>query len=170
MKDALSTIFTRRSVRDFTGDALSEEQISTLVSAAMHAPSCRNKRLDSYVVVTERDDMLRILDIHPYASMLKTAGAAIIVCGEPFSGEENDFFLEDVSACMENLLLAAHAMDLGAVWLGVYPLKARTEGLRALFNIPENVVPMGIAAVGMPASVPEPIDRYREDKVHKGKW
>ena len=170
MQEQLKPIFERRSVRDFTGEALSQEQLHTLLAAAMQAPSCRNKRKDCYLVLTNREEMCKILQVHPYASMLKSAGAAVIVCGEPIGGAENDYWVEDASACMENLLLAAQGLGLGAVWLGVYPLQDRVEGLRGLFHIPEGVTPMGIAAVGVPASTPEPIDRFREDKVHWERW
>jgi nitroreductase len=82
--------------------------------------------------------------------------------------------LDDVpgigSAAVQNLLLAAHALGLGAVWASVYPLKDRVEGFRRLFSLPEGITPFALVPLGYPDQKPGLQERYREERVHYNGW
>jgi nitroreductase len=78
--------------------------------------------------------------------------------------------LQDVSAAIENILLAANRLGLGGCWLGVHPRPDRIAGIRKLFDLPEHIIPVSAVALGWPAEHPEPRTRYKEDRVHLEKW
>ncbi len=120
--EALNVIYTRRSVRSFTGEAVAREDLMKILRAGMSAPSAVNVQPWAFVVVTKRETLDELCDTLPYAKMLDKAGAAIIVCGIPDKDEvySADYWVMDCSAASENILLAAHALGLGAVWTAVY--------------------------------------------------
>ena len=102
--------------------------------------------------------------------MLEQAGCAIIVCGDTAVQEREGYLVQDCAAATQNILLAAHAKGLGAVWLGVYPSQERIVGLRTLLNIPEEVFPISIVSVGYPAEIKESVDRFDLSKIHQNRW
>src|SRR5512135_1609558 len=120
--DALRVIYTRRSVRSFTGEAVSRDALMKILRAGMSAPSAVNIQPWAFVTVTDRKTLDRLCERLPYAKMLDTAGAAIVVCGIPGKDEvyAAKYWVMDCSAATENILLAAHALGLGAVWTAVY--------------------------------------------------
>ncbi|MGC9468227.1 MAG: nitroreductase family protein [Anaerolineae bacterium] len=166
--DALETIFTRRSIRKYTGQPVSEENLKTLLEAAMNAPSANNRQPWHFIVVDDRAQLNGIMEAHPYSKMLAEAPMAIIVVGD--TATSSSYFQQDCAAAIENLLLAARAMGLGTVWLGVYPNEKRVEGIAELFGIPEPYVPLAVIAVGHPAEEKGRVDRYKEEKVHRNNW
>ena len=168
--DAMTTIMTRRSIRAYEAEPVSPELVETLLRAAMAAPSAGNQQPWRFVVVTDRAALDRLSGTSPYAGPLLRAPLAIVVCGETLGERHPGYWVEDCSAAMENLLLAAHASGLGAVWLGYHPDLQRIELVRDMLGLPETVVPLGIAAIGHPAEERPPVDRYREDFVHRGLW
>ena len=162
----------RRSIRRFTDKPVTEEQIEQLLRAAMQAPSAGNAQTWDFVVVKNKNTFVKIMNIHPYATPLQTADAAIVVCGNTNRERYDGFWVQDCSAAMQNLLLKAVELNLGAVWLGIYPIEERVQGLASLLNLPEGVIPMGIAAVGHPAEGHENqfVDRFHPEYIHKEKW
>ncbi len=181
-KGAIDTIMSRKSVRSFTGDKLSEDQITTILKAAMAAPTAMNAQPWSYLVITD-DAAKASIPGAERGDAIKTAGAVIIVCGEttlqrpprenPDAAPEtvpNIFWYEDCSAATENLLLAAEALDLGAVWLSCWPNEKKCQAVKEAFGIPENVEPLAIVPVGVPAGNDEPKDKWNPAKVHYNSW
>lgn len=168
--DAITAILTRRSVRSFTDKDVSDAVAERLLRAAMAAPSAGNAQPWEFVLIRDRALLERVGAINQYAVFAGKAPLAILVCGnlrlERFPG----YWVEDTAAAMQNLLLAAHALGLGAVWTGVYPAEDRVAAFRELVGAPAHVIPMGLAVVGWPASVPEPADRYRPERVHNNTW
>jgi len=169
----LETIFARRSIRDYTDQKVEREKIEKLLKAGMAAPSARNEQPWHFVVIDEGQTLTEIPKFHAYSKMLKEASAAIVVCGdidllpeERGSEVGRGYLAQDCSAATENILLAAQALGLGAVWLGVYPVHKRMDGLRDLLDLPENIVPFSIVSLGYPAEEKPPNDRYEEDRVH----
>ena len=102
--------------------------------------------------------------------MLKDAPLAIVVCGDERLERYKGFWVQDCSAATQNLLLAAHAVGLGAVWLGVYPVQQRVAKTQDLLGLPEGVIPLAIIAVGHPAERKPPADRYDASRVHRNSW
>ena len=136
----LENIFERKSTRKYTGTPPTQEQLEILVKAGMAAPTARNLQPWGFVLLTNEDLLQRLEDELPYAKMLTQAGAGMIVCGAPAQSMKGieDYWVQDCSAATQNILLAAHAMELGAVWLGIYPRKDRVDGIGELLNIPKH--------------------------------
>ncbi|WP_461208944.1 nitroreductase family protein [Desulfocurvus sp. DL9XJH121] len=168
--DALEAIHTRRSIRKFTGGPVSGEQMETLLRAAMAAPSAGNAQPWQFVVLTDRAVMDKVPNFHQYAAMIREASAAVLVCGDLSLEKYPGFWVQDCAAAVQNLLLAARAMGLGAVWTGIYPDEARVQGARELFGLPGNVVPLALIPVGPTEQPSTAKDRYRPERVHANRW
>ena len=136
----------------------------------MAAPSAGDQRPWQFVVVRDRATLTAITEVHPYARMLREAPLAIVVCGDTRLEKWPQFWEQDCAAATENLLIEAEELGLGAVWLGVHPLKERVEGLRRLLDAPDHVVPFAIVAVGHPAQRKPPSERFDPSRVHHERW
>jgi len=167
---ALDAIFTRRSVRNFTAEPVSEDVLHELLRAGMQAPSAKNEQPWHFVVIDDPDLLHTVPEFHPYAKMLFEAPLAILVCSDRKLETKRASWLQDCAAATQNILLAAHASGLGAVWLGIFPDSDRVFGMQSLLNLPKDVRPVALVAVGHPALVPEPVDRYKPDRVHYNQW
>jgi len=165
--DALEAIHTRRSIRRYEDRAVPEELVEEVLHAAMMAPSAVNKQPWHFVVIDDRELLTEIPKINPNAAMAAGAPLAILVCGDLKLEHPSGYWVVDCAAAVENLLLAAHAVGLGAVWTGVYPRQQRIEGLKKLFGLPENVMPHTLVVLGYPAEQPPSQDRYRPERVHR---
>ena len=172
MNPKLQFIFSRRSIRRYQDRPVPEETLTDLLEAAMAAPSAVAKDPWNFIVVRERETLDRIADLLPHGKMLRTAPAAIVVCGDidrAHDGMES-YMLQDCSAAIENILLAAAALGLGSCWLGVHPRPERMEGLRKLFSLPANIIPVSGIALGWPEEGKDPRTRYRAGAVHYEAW
>jgi len=165
--DALEAIHTRRSIRRYEDRAVPEELVEDVLRAAMMAPSAVNKQPWHFVVIDDRKLLSEIPKINPNAAMAAGAPLAILVCGDLKLEHPSGYWVVDCAAAVENLLLAAHAVGLGAVWTGVYPLQQRIDGLKKLFGLPEHVMPHTLVVLGYPAEQPPSQDRYRPERVHR---
>ncbi len=168
--DTLEAIRTRRSIRAYTDELITDEQIDALLSAAMQAPSAGNQQPWHFVVIRKRAGLEQLADMLPYGKMLHHAPLSIIVCADVEHESNRGYWVQDCSNATMNLLLAAHAMGLGAVWLGVYPRDQRVAELRRLLSLPEGVTPLCVVALGHPAEDVAPTDRYQSDRMHQEKW
>ena len=168
--DIWDAIQNRRSIRQYGDQSISAEQLQKLLSAAMMAPSAMNAQPWHFVVLTDQSVLTEIAAKNPNAEMTKDAPLAILVCADLELEQAPGFWPQDCSAAVQNLLLAAHALGLGAVWTGIYPQEKSVEGYRQLFQLPENIVPHSLIPIGYPAEFPETEDRYREDRVHRERW
>lgn len=165
----LKLLFSRRSVRSFTDQALDEALIRDLLRAAMAAPTAANSQPWEFVVATDPAVLAQIRQKIRFAAY--PAPCAILVCGNPGIANNSvakHYWVEDCSAAMENLLIAAAGLGLGAVWIGVYPMPSVIKPVREIFNLPEAVFPLGIALVGHPTegAVRPPRTQYSEHRVH----
>ena len=168
---AIENIMTRTSVRDYTEAPISEATIDTLLRAGMAAPTARNRQPWKFLVVTERAslDSLAQGNWKPAAK----AQAAIIICGDlsnPLEGEGRDYWVQDCSAATENILLAANAVGLGAVWCGCYPVSERVSLVKKLFGMPDEIIPLSLVMLGYPNGEQTPKDKYKADNIHYNKW
>ena len=170
---ALENIMTRVSVRQFTGEKISDEQIDILLRAAMAAPSAINKQPWAFVVVTDEALIAKLGEALPYSRCSNKPACAFIPCGDlskAIEGEMAAFWINDVSAATENLLLAAHAMGLGAVWTGLHPDMNRATMVQQMLGLPEHIIPLCVVPVGVPAEQPEVKDKYKPENIHFNKW
>jgi nitroreductase len=163
-------VLSRRSIRKYTADPVDDETVERLLRAAMAAPSAGNQQPWQFVVLRDRGTLRAIADVHPYAKMLPDAQVAILVCGDPGEAKWAVLWDQDCSAATENLLIEAELLGLGAVWLGVYPLKERVEALRALLGMPETAIPFAVVSIGWPQERKAPSDRFDAARVHVERW
>lgn len=161
----ISNIMTRTSIRLFTDEPLTDSQIETLLRAGMAAPSAVNKQPWKFVVVKNKPILQQIADSLPN-TRLSSAVCAIVVCGDmtkTLDGVAREFWIHDCSAATENILLAAHALELGAVWAGIFPNPDRVDKLRGLIDLPETQIPLCVIAIGHPAENPTPKDKWNQE-------
>jgi len=166
----LDVIINRRSIRKYSSRAVPREMLMDLLKAAMYAPSAVNKQPWHFILLTDRSVMERIAEAHPHAGMLRHAPAAIVVLGDDTLAHTSDYWPLDCAAATQNILLAAHGMGLGAVWLGVHPREERKKAISEIFHLPEHIKPFAVVALGYPAEkVPFP-ERFLQDRIHENKW
>ena len=168
--DAFEVLHTRRSIRQFLNRPVGEDLVKELLSAAMSAPTAGGIQPWRFVVITDREKLDKIPTFHPYAGMIKQAPLAILVCGDTTSANYGKYWVQDCSAAMENLLLAARAKELASLWCGVHPVPEREQAFRELFNLPDAVSPLGLAILGYSETPFSHKERYDEQKVHYNVW
>jgi nitroreductase len=169
----LKNIHARKSVRNFTADEVSEEQLITLVKAGMAAPTARNRQPWQFVVIRDKTAMQDLADKLPYAKMLASAAAAIVVCGDleiARAGNSEDMWMLDCSAATQNVLLALESMGLGGVWTACYPYDDRMQTVASALSLPEHIVPLCVIPVGHPTGVDKPKDKWKPERLHWNKW
>jgi nitroreductase len=170
--DTLRIIYNRKSVRNFTGELVSKEELLELVKAGMAAPSACNCQPWEFVIVTDRKTLDGLGDALPYTKMIYKAGAAIVVCGIPAKAHKQfaEYAIIDSSLASQNILLAAEAMELGAIWTAAYPYPERMEPVRTILNISADVIPLNVIPIGHPTGEDVPKNKYRYEKIHWEKW
>lgn len=166
----IDAILKRRSIRRYRGEPVDKSKIRELLIAGMYAPSARNQQPWHFLVIDDRAILERIMKVHPYASMLSGAACAILVCGDETLELSKGYWSVDCAAATQNILLAAHALGLGAVWLGVYPRTERQEGIREIVGLPPHVHPFALISVGHPAEQKPVPQRIREERIRWNKW
>jgi nitroreductase len=168
--DALEAIRTRRSIRQYLPRPVPDEVVTGILRAAMSAPSAGNQQPWEFVVITDPAVREAIPAFHPYAAMLRQAPMAILVCGNQRRESYKGYWVQDCAAATENLLLAAHASGLGAVWVAIYPQEDRVAKLRALLGLPGHVTPLALVPLGYPAEQPPSPDRFDSARIHRERW
>ncbi|MFZ4520507.1 MAG: nitroreductase family protein [Bacteroidales bacterium] len=169
----LENIQSRKSVRNFTGEPVTKACLLALLKAGMAAPSARNRQPLAFVAVMERKLLDALGEGLPFTKMLFKAGACIVVCGDSSVGLQQgatDLWAQDAAAATENILLAAEAMELGAVWSALYPMEERENHVRKLLKLPAGVSPFSIIPVGHPTGVDQPKDKFKGEKIHWEVW
>ena len=169
--DVFEALHTRRSIRKFDPDKpVSESDLEKILAAAMTAPSAGNAQPWHFVVVTDaalRDELSRI---HPYVGMLRQVPMGIVVCAELALEKYPGYWVQDLAAAIQNLLLAARGLGLGTVWTGVCPTQERMDAVRRILGLPAGVEAHAIVPLGWPAQEFTHQDRFRADRVHKNGW
>ena len=166
----LEVLFARRSIRKYTSKPVDNENIKRLLEAAMAAPSGGNRKPWHFIIIKDRNTLDKLAENHPYGKMLFEAPLCIAVCGDPSLTQlPRNFIPQDCSAATMNILHAAVALGLGAVWIGL-ALDEHYELARKYLGIPENINPHNLIAIGHPAEQKEPRTQYDETRVHSEKW
>ena len=168
--DALEAIYTRRSIRKYTDLPLSAGQLNTLLEAGMNAPSALDEQPWQFIVITDPKKLQAIPKHHSHSDLVANAPAAILVCADMSCEKLPGFWVQDCSACTQNILLAAHAEGLGAVWIGVYPTEANVVGLKKLFELPEQIIPFALVAVGHADEPYLQKENFQKDRIHTDSW
>lgn len=168
--EILEAIYTRRSIRKFELKDVSDDILQKILRAGMSAPNSGGQRLWQFVVVKDREQMEKIIDAYPYAKMLRDVPFAIIVCLDKTREKYEERWQMDCATASLNILLAAHGLGLGGIWLEVYPIPERVTAIRESFGMPEHVVPFAVFGIGHPAEEKPGLDRYEESLVHYDSW
>lgn len=169
--DAMDAILSRRSIRDYTKDVIPKEIINKLLQAAMSAPSSKNLRPWHFIVIDDRRILNRIPLYFPYTYMIRRAPLAIIVGGDKSKSAYDIYWTFDCAAATENLVLAANAQGLGAVWCGAYMAEVPQEvSFETWLGIPENIIPFAIVPIGYPAEIKPRNNGFDPERVHMNKW
>lgn len=167
----MKTILERRSVRNYTEELVSMDDLTALLKAGMRAPSAGNAQPWEFIVIQKRQCLLELKNILPYGKCLEQAPLAIVVCGnKAYQKYEYDFWVQDCSASIQNILLEATYLQLGAVWLGCYPIEERVQQVQELLGLPKEIIPLGVVSIGHPKIIPAPIDTYKEERIHFEAW
>lgn len=169
--DFFNVIRERHSVRAYADEPVSDADVETMLRCAMQAPSAANEQPWDFIVIRDRDLLDQAAGINPWAGFVRKAPLAILVCLNGQKEKEKGMGIIDMGACSENLLLAATALGLGAVFTGIYPLKDRMEGFSRLCGLPDYVQPIGLIVIGKPkGEAPGFKDRYNPAAVHQNRW
>lgn len=171
--DALEAIFKRRSVRKYVKKEIEDDKVEVLLKAAMYAPSAGNEQPWHFVVVKNRELLKKLAEAHPNGKMLNDAALAIVVCvDKKLSKYKVDMWVQDCSASTQNILLAATALGIGSVWLGVYPVEKRIKDVSETLRIPEDITPFSIVSLGYPENevFKELPERFKKERIHFDGW
>ena len=169
---AIENIMTRTSIRQYKDQPVEQEKIDIMLKAAMAAPTAVNLQPWHFIVITDKQTIGLLSGKQP-----TNAPLLIAMCGDTDKTSTPDgkmklpdFWVEDVSAATENLLLAAHALGLGAVWTGVYPAMERVAEVANVLNCPNNIVPVAVVRIGYPDESPEPKNKFKEENISYNKF
>lgn len=168
--DIFEALHGRRSIRKFEDTPVSDEDLKAVMEATMMAPSAGNAQPWQFVIITDQDKLQAVPGINPYAQMAPKAPVSILVCGDLSLEKFPGYWVQDCSAAIQNMLLAAYGKGLGTVWTGIYPMEDRVDGFRKLFDLPENVIPLGLIVMGHPAQSLKSESRYKADRLHYNTW
>ncbi|KQC14465.1 MAG: NADH dehydrogenase [Desulfuromonas sp. SDB] len=168
--DGYEIILNRRSIRKFTSDKIDQETIEKILNAGMYAPSARNQQPWCFVVTDKRMILDDMPNFHPYAGMMKQATLAILVCADKLLIKSEGYWIQDCSAATQNILLAAYNFGIGSVWLGVYPREERVEGMKKLFSLPDQIIPVSLIALGYPGEEKKQPERFDQSRIHWDRW
>lgn len=173
MNETMKTIFERKSVRNYNESTIPKETLELLIKAGMAAPTARNKRPWEFIIVSDKKVLKELADALPYAKMAEKAGHGIVVAGdvEKQNGDiDSVYWIMDCSAAVQNILISAESMGLGAVWTAVYPNNDRLDPVRKILELPKNIIPLVFIPVGTPAGTDKPQNKFNKDQIHWNKW
>jgi nitroreductase len=169
--NGIDIILSRRSIRKYKkGIEVSDNQLQEILKAAMYAPSAVNKQPWHFIVFTETEKINAIVELHPGSAMMQSASKNILVCWDETLEHDKGYGILDCSAAVQNMLLAAHSMNLGACWIGIHPREKRMEEVARLFNLPEHIKPLAIVSLGYSDEEKRIPERFKPERIHFEKW
>ncbi len=170
--DALKVILERRSCREYTDRSVPDDMVENLLKAGMFAPSAVNSQPWEFLVVRDAGKKAALADVYSKWKMLNDAALGIVVMANTsnYPSKTVDFFVQDCANSTMCILLAAHAQGLGGVYLGLYPKTALMNKVRAIFCIPDYIIPFSVVSVGHPAKPLYPHRTFKKHKVHHDEY
>ena len=166
--EVLQAILNRKSVREYSDKEITQYVLDKLLKAGMAAPSSRDRRPWHFIVISDKAILESLGNELKNASCLKGANKAIVVCGDDQLSD--NCWVLDCSAATQNILIAAEAMGLGAVWTAVYPYADRAEVVNKTFNLTKNIHALAIIPLGYPFEGGKAKDKFDESRIHYNKW
>ena len=172
--ETTDALLNRRSVREYQDKKVEDTKIRQILEAGLSAPSCTNARDWAFIVVDDKETLNKMADGNGRpAEPLRKCAFAILACGDLDRAFKRapDYWIIDVSIAVENMIIQAQDLGIGSVWLGTYPQMDRVNAQKALFNLPENIVPHSIVAFGYPKENKIPEKKpYEADRIHYNQW
>ena len=168
--DTLEAIATRRSVRKFAPEPVADDALRQILAAGMSGPSAGDQRPWQFLVLQDRERLEALGAVPAYRRALSAAPLAIVVCADMELSKYGDNWIIDCAIATQNILLASHALGLGAAWLSCYYTDDRLSEARRILRVPDHVVPFAVVPIGVPAEQPAPVERYAADRVHVDAW
>jgi nitroreductase len=168
--EIIDALLSRRSIRKYAPGEVDHNDLAQILRAGMAAPSAGNEQPWHFIVIRNRDTLRALSEAHPYAEMVATASLAILLCAEMEGVKHRDYWPQDCAAATQNILLAAHGLGLGSVWVGIYPREARVAEIRRVVPLPDHVVPFSLLPLGIPNERKLRIDRFSELRIHEEHW
>lgn len=163
-------ILSRRSIRRYKDEKIDPDSVKKIIRAAMYAPSAVNKRPWNFIIIEDKLQMGKVMEIHPNSKMLRYASHAILICGDENLQHDDGYWIADCGAATQNLLLAAHGMGIGACWIGIYPRIQRMKDISSIFKLPAHIKPFALVSLGYPDETKDIPERYEEEKVFFELW
>ena len=167
MDERLEIIFSRRSIRKYTDQPVSEADLQSLLEAGMAAPSGMNRRPWHLVAVNDSQVIQKIAQSPTYGRTLPDAALVIVVCGDP---SVSDWWLQDCTLATQNVLLAAAGLGLGGIFLGCHGKAEREGPIRQALGIPDEIGMASVLCIGHPAEEKEPRTQYDPAQAHRNRW
>jgi len=168
--ELFDAIYTRRSIRRYSDQPIEKEKVDKILRAAMYAPSAVNKQPWHFIVFKNTISRQKIMEINKNSAMLAESQIAILICFDEKLQHDDGYGVIDCSSATQNMLLASHALGLGACWVGIHPRIDRIEALIKIFKLPENIVPFAVIALGYPLEKKETPQRFKQDRIHYETW
>ncbi len=171
MNTVINSIFHRRSIRVYSDQLVETKKLDLLLKAAMAAPSAMNCKPWEFVVITDPEKLAQLRNRLIFGN--RNAPAAIVVCGNPslsINPAARLFWVQDCSLAGGNILIAADALGLGTVWVGVHPVAEFVRIVREIAGLPRHITPLGLIYVGYAAEEKPARTQYNEKRVHWQKY
>lgn len=170
---AIDYIISRSSVRKYSHREIPDSDVTKILKAGMSAPTAADCRPWKFFVIRDKELKLKLSESGKYSDMAKNANVVIVACGDlnrALPGESRDYWVQDVSAATENMLVAANMLGIGSVWTGVYPIKVRIDKIREILLLPDNFIPLSMICFGYPQTPPVAKDKWNPENVFYGKY
>lgn len=169
--DIFEVLTTRRSIRKYSEKKIEDQDLELILKCAMLAPSAKNQQPWQFIVVTSTEKKTELATATPHTHMAKNASAVIVVCGDMTKETAPGFWVQDCSAAIQNILLAARGKNIGSCWCGIHPEKERETKVKNMLELPEQVVPLGMICLGYPENQHfTEADRFKPERIHYEKW
>lgn len=168
--ETIEALLTRRSIRKYKSTQIEKEKIEYVLKSAMYAPSAMNLQAWHFIVIDEKNVLNETINSIPHAELLKQTPAAILVCGDLNIEQNESWMLQNCSAAIENVLLAAHGSGIGSCWIAIHGINEVVEKVSVQFKLPASIIPIALVTLGYPDETVIAEDRYKKDKIHFNKW
>lgn len=166
----LEVIKNRRAIRTYTDKEVEKEKILEVLKSAMQAPSSKNSSPWEFVVVDNKEILLELSKSHHKSIQIKDAKVCIVVTGNKERFLKPGKWIHDLGACTQNILLECTNQGLASCWVGVHPKRKVMDKVRQTLNLPENLVPYSMVAIGYSNEENKFIDKFDEKKIHRNKF
>lgn len=160
-------ILKRRSIRKYNNKPVSDDIIDQLLKSAMAAPSACNKRPWEFYVIKDKDIQEQLRHVSRFSNY--EAPLIVVVAGNDkrsLNHRINDFWIQDCSAAIENMLLTATSLGLGTCWCGLFPMVTPVKRVRNILELEPHIIPLAMIHIGYPDETQEARTQYDKKRVH----